>query len=58
MTRKGPHISISPDYVVNRILKINIDEFAEWPEAVRPHLDGFVIFAQEEIALHAAFQGL
>ena len=35
MTRKGPHISISPDYVVNRILKINIDDFAEWPEAVR-----------------------
>ncbi len=35
MTRKGPHISISPDYVVNRILKINIDEFAEWPESVR-----------------------
>ena len=25
MPHKGPHISISPDYVVNRILKINID---------------------------------
>lgn len=35
MPHKGPHISISPDYVVNRILKINIDDFAEWPESVR-----------------------
>lgn len=35
MPHKGPHISIAPDYVVNRILKINIDEFAEWPESVR-----------------------
>ncbi len=35
MRHKGPHISISPDYVVNRILKLNIDDFAEWPEAVR-----------------------
>lgn len=35
MPSKGPHISISPDYVVNRILKININDFAEWPEAVR-----------------------
>lgn len=35
MHHKGPHISISPDYVVNRILKINIDEFADWPESVR-----------------------
>lgn len=35
MRHKGPHISISPDYVVNRILKINIDDFAEWPESVR-----------------------
>ncbi|MBD5553666.1 MAG: FAD-binding oxidoreductase, partial [Desulfovibrio sp.] len=35
MNHKGPHISISPDYVVNRILKINMDEFAEWPESVR-----------------------
>lgn len=35
MHHKGPHISISPDYVVNRILKINIDDFAEWPESVR-----------------------
>ncbi len=35
MPQKGPHISISPDYVVNRILRINIDDFAEWPESVR-----------------------
>lgn len=35
MHHKGPHISIAPDYVVNRILKINIDEFADWPESVR-----------------------
>lgn len=35
MRHKRPHISISPDYVVNRILKINIDDFAEWPESVR-----------------------
>lgn len=35
MHHKGPHISISPDYVVNRILRINMDEFADWPESVR-----------------------
>ena len=35
MPHKGPHISISPNYVVNRILRININEFEEWPEAVR-----------------------
>lgn len=35
MPHKGPHISISHDYVVNRILKINLDEFTEWPESVR-----------------------
>ncbi|GFH62996.1 MAG: putative FAD-dependent oxidoreductase [Candidatus Desulfovibrio kirbyi] len=35
MPHKCPHISISPNYVVNRILRINIDDFAEWPEAVR-----------------------
>ena len=35
MIRKGPHISIAPNYVVNRILKINIDDFSEWPESVR-----------------------
>ncbi len=35
MHHNGPHISISQDYVVNRILKLNIDEFAEWPESVR-----------------------
>ena len=35
MPHKGPHISISPESVVNRILKINIDDFVEWPEAVK-----------------------
>jgi len=35
MPHKGPHISISHEYVVNRILKINLAEFAEWPESVR-----------------------
>ncbi len=35
MPQKGPHISISPDYVVNRILRINIDDFQSWPESVR-----------------------
>lgn len=35
MPHKGPHISISPDDVVNRILRINIGDFAEWPESVR-----------------------
>lgn len=35
MHHKGPHISISPDYVVNRILRINLDEFVDWPETVR-----------------------
>ncbi len=27
MPHKGPHISISAEYVVNRILRINLDEF-------------------------------
>ena len=35
MPHKGPHISIAPDYVVNRILRVNLQEFEEWPEAVR-----------------------
>ncbi|MGN0009685.1 MAG: FAD-binding and (Fe-S)-binding domain-containing protein [Desulfovibrionaceae bacterium] len=35
MAHKGPHISISPNYVVNRILRLNINEFEEWPESVR-----------------------
>lgn len=35
MPHKGPHISISSDSVVNRILRINMDDFAEWPESVR-----------------------
>ncbi len=35
MAHKGPHISISPVYVVNRILRINRNDFEQWPEAVR-----------------------
>lgn len=35
MPHKGPHISIAPDFVVNRILRINLEDFAEWPESVR-----------------------
>lgn len=35
MPPKGPHISIDTESLVNRILRINADEFAEWPEAVR-----------------------
>ncbi len=35
MAHKGPHISILPDYVVNRILRINGNDFEEWPESVR-----------------------
>ena len=35
MPYKGPHISIKSESLVERILRINHDEFAEWPEAVR-----------------------
>ena len=35
MPHKGPHISISAEYVVNRILRINLDEFDRWPQSVR-----------------------
>jgi FAD/FMN-containing dehydrogenase/Fe-S oxidoreductase len=35
MSHKGPHISIPPDFVVNRILRINTQDFEEWPESVR-----------------------
>ena len=35
MPHKGPHISIAPDFVVNRILRINLEDFADWPESVR-----------------------
>ncbi|MDL2209752.1 FAD-binding protein [Desulfovibrio sp. OttesenSCG-928-O18] len=35
MPHKGPHISIDTESLVNRILRINAEEFAEWPEAVR-----------------------
>jgi FAD/FMN-containing dehydrogenase/Fe-S oxidoreductase len=35
MPHKGPHISIDTESLVNRILRINANEFAEWPEGVR-----------------------
>ncbi len=35
MPHKGPHISINSASLVNRILRINADDFAEWPESVR-----------------------
>lgn len=35
MAHKGPHISISPDAVVQRMLRIPPAEFAEWPQSVR-----------------------
>lgn len=35
MSHKGPHISISAAFVVNRILRINLDEYEQWPDAVR-----------------------
>ncbi len=35
MAHKGPHISILPNYVVDRILRIHGDDFEEWPESVR-----------------------
>ncbi|MFI3272523.1 MAG: FAD-binding and (Fe-S)-binding domain-containing protein [Pseudomonadota bacterium] len=35
MPHKGPHISISADFVVNRMLRVNLDEFEEWPKSVR-----------------------
>ncbi|BAV92018.1 FAD-binding and (Fe-S)-binding domain-containing protein [Candidatus Desulfovibrio trichonymphae] len=49
MPHKGPHISIPPNYVVNRILRINIDDFAEWPQSVRL----FAIAIAEELFLVA-----
>ena len=35
MAHKGPHISIPQDFVVNRILRINLEAFENWPESVR-----------------------
>lgn len=49
MPHKGPHISIAPDFVVNRILRINLEDFADWPESVR-HL---AIEIAEELFLAA-----
>ncbi|MFV0421954.1 FAD-binding and (Fe-S)-binding domain-containing protein [Oleidesulfovibrio sp.] len=35
MPHKGPHISISSEFLVNRVLRVPLDEFEDWPEAVR-----------------------
>lgn len=35
MPHKGPHVSISAAFVVNRILRINLNEFESWPSAVQ-----------------------
>ncbi len=35
MPHKGPHISIAPDFVVHRILRIDLTDFRAWPQAVR-----------------------
>ncbi|MDR0339376.1 MAG: FAD-binding oxidoreductase [Desulfovibrio sp.] len=35
MLSKGPHISVESASLVPRILRINADEFASWPEGVR-----------------------
>ncbi len=35
MAHRGPHISISAAFVVNRILRINLNEFETWPSAVQ-----------------------
>ncbi|MCG8532245.1 MAG: FAD-binding oxidoreductase [Desulfovibrionales bacterium] len=35
MPHKGPHISISSEFLVHRVLRIDLDEFEDWPEAVR-----------------------
>ncbi|SIN87947.1 FAD-binding and (Fe-S)-binding domain-containing protein [Halodesulfovibrio marinisediminis] len=35
MPHKGPHISIGSEFLVHRVLRIDLDEFEDWPEAVR-----------------------
>ncbi len=35
MPHKGPHISINVESLVSRILRIPVDDFADWPEGVR-----------------------
>ncbi len=35
MPHKGPHISISSEFLVHRVLRIPLDDFEDWPEAVR-----------------------
>ena len=35
MPHKGPHLSISAEDVVHRILRINLEEFERWPQSVR-----------------------
>ena len=47
MPRRGPHISISPEAVVQRVLRIAPDEFAVWPQAVRD----FAVEIAEELFL-------
>lgn len=47
MPHKGPHISIAPDFVVNRILRIELNDFRQWPQAVRE----FAIEIAEELFL-------
>lgn len=32
---KARTFPIAPDFVVNRILRINLEDFADWPESVR-----------------------
>ncbi len=44
MPHKGPHISISSESLVNRVLRIDLDEFEDWPEAVR---DTAIALAEE-----------
>lgn len=35
MPKKGPHISISEERLVPRVLGLSLERFAEWPESVR-----------------------
>ncbi len=44
MPHKGPHISISSETLVNRVLRIDLNEFEDWPEAVR---DTAIALAEE-----------
>ena len=35
MPRRKPHISLPPEQVVRRVLKMGTDQFSSWPESVR-----------------------